>query len=266
LNGYWANPGQTVFFDGSGSYSDTSEIARWDWDLDGDDVYELIDGGPAVNHVYDDHFDGLMQLRVTDADGLTASISVPVKIDVPFEQLPIPAKNISARFDGSTAVVAWTAAEDPKLAWQVTVDGFPIGYVAPDGRAVTITDLELGKPVTIGIAPVDTDAGVGEAILFEIDYPQAMAAETPGDSFTNGTFDPSTAPELSADGFGGPITEPTVVRPDRESGASSAPLDSRRDSRVGPVVGAAGIGVVLFGVAVAFARYRKNRRQRIHQD
>ncbi|MDR1187231.1 MAG: cutinase family protein [Bifidobacteriaceae bacterium] len=208
LNAYFADSGQAVLFDGSESYSPASEIVRWDWDFDGDGVYELTDGGATSSHVYSGYFDGLMQLRVTDANGLVASISAPVRIDAPpAEPVPAAAEELFVRMDGSTAVVTWTAPKDPGLAWQVTVDGFPVGYVAPDGRTVTLTDLESDRPVAIGIAPIDRVTGLGQQTTVEIGSQEPSATIAPSEAIPSGTEESaeSSAPAES------PRTGPSVT-------------------------------------------------------
>ena len=55
-------------------------------------AYTTLRGGTSVEeHVYDSEFDGLVQLRVTDKDGLIANYSVPVTIGAAPEPTTIPA-------------------------------------------------------------------------------------------------------------------------------------------------------------------------------
>ena len=51
-----------------------SSDLRYDWDLDGDGQFEITDT-PAVHHAYPTAFTGFIQVRATDATGLSSTMS-----------------------------------------------------------------------------------------------------------------------------------------------------------------------------------------------
>lgn len=161
LNGYHGPVGTTVTFDGSSSYSATSTIERWDWDFDGDGVYETLDGGPVESHLYDGELDGFVQLRVTDADGLVANVSAPVQIGAPPAPSTIPADSAAVSVQGTTATFTWQASVNPTKAWSISVDGVQVGLIEPAARSVQITDVVLDEPVEFGVAPLSSANELG---------------------------------------------------------------------------------------------------------
>jgi len=76
---YAGRVGEPVQFDGSGSFDDGS-ITTFDWDFDGDGVYEDTTFSPGVTHAYPVEFTGVVGLRVTDDRGLKAEAMSPVVI------------------------------------------------------------------------------------------------------------------------------------------------------------------------------------------
>jgi len=69
---YVTRTGEPVALDGTGSYGLTSEIIRWEWDVDNDGTYDIDTSGPTASHTYTSAYDGLVGLRVTDASGKVA--------------------------------------------------------------------------------------------------------------------------------------------------------------------------------------------------
>jgi Mg-chelatase subunit ChlD len=61
--------GTTFTFDGRGSYGIAAPIVKYEWDVDSDGTYEYASAQPTTTHAYSAPFDGLVTLRVTDADG-----------------------------------------------------------------------------------------------------------------------------------------------------------------------------------------------------
>jgi hypothetical protein len=68
---YVGKVGETMTLDGRGSYGVTSDLVKWEWDLDADGIYEIDSSEATVSHRFDDAYDGVVALRVTDAQGAT---------------------------------------------------------------------------------------------------------------------------------------------------------------------------------------------------
>lgn len=200
LNGYHGSVGSTMHFDATASYSVSSEIVKWDWDFDGDGVYEVLDGEPVADHTYTAEFDGFAQLRVTDADGLVANVSAPVTIGPAPASATQPADTVAVTGAGSTATVTWAASQSPSLAWALTVDAVPVGLVEPAARQATITDVERDGTVEFGVAPLSATGELGTARVAYLDPETATEPTTPP------TVDPTPPTEPPA-----PAAVPTLT-------------------------------------------------------
>lgn len=178
LDGYRAEPGQSIQFDGSQSYSVGSTITQWDWDFDGDGEFEIIDGESTAEHAYPADFDGFVQLRITDANGLVGSYSAPVTTIPKEDTAPQPAESLTVSADGDAATLEWVASQSPSASWHVTVDGYPVAEVEAEARTVVIEDIERSQPVQFGVAPVSEETGVGEAVYAVLEAIEPTEAPT----------------------------------------------------------------------------------------
>ena len=61
--------GAMFTLDGRGSYGIAAPIVKYEWDVESDGTYEYDSTQPTAMHAYSAPFDGLVTLRVTDADG-----------------------------------------------------------------------------------------------------------------------------------------------------------------------------------------------------
>ncbi len=108
--------GQPVTFDGSGSSDTDGTIANYEWDLDGDGIFEVSGPAPTTSRTYTAAGTFNARLRVTDSDGtkgtVTRSLTVtaapvatpsgppPSAPSVPAPAAGIPATKISADAKG----------------------------------------------------------------------------------------------------------------------------------------------------------------------
>ena len=66
---YATSPGEPVSFDGSGSFDpDGTAIVEYEWDFDGDGVFDTSTASPKVQFTYDAAYAGPIVIRVTDGD------------------------------------------------------------------------------------------------------------------------------------------------------------------------------------------------------
>lgn len=201
---YYAPVGETVTFDASKSYSVGSEIVRWDWDFNGDGTYEILNGTNIASHTYPSVFDGTMQARATDANGLVANISAFVHVGTVTgtEGRPAPADTLTATGEGTNAALVWTAPESPSHAWAVTVNGIEVGLVEPGVRTATLSDLDRTVTTEVGVVPLTTEGLRGQARVAYIDpepetTPSATATATPTDTTPPTASGSPTAPSVT---------------------------------------------------------------------
>jgi len=77
---YSADEGVEIIFDGSESSDSDGDIVLYEWDFDGDGIYNDTSVSSSIAHTYGDDFEGKIFLRVTDNDGLTDTTSAAVII------------------------------------------------------------------------------------------------------------------------------------------------------------------------------------------
>lgn len=73
---YTAKEGEDIIFDASGSSDADGSIVSYEWDFDGDGIYEEKTAEPIGTHSYGDDYQGKIFLRVTGEGGLTDAGSV----------------------------------------------------------------------------------------------------------------------------------------------------------------------------------------------
>lgn len=90
---YVGRIGKAHALDGSGSYGVTAPIVRWEWDVDGDGTYDIDTNTASATHTYEEPFDGLVGLRVTDAGGRSGLATVVGHASVDGDEVPGPEDN-----------------------------------------------------------------------------------------------------------------------------------------------------------------------------
>jgi hypothetical protein len=69
---YSGTIGSPITFDGSGSYDLDGHIVLYEWDFDNDGVYDVSTANQTAEHTYLSGYSGVVTLRVTDDENLTA--------------------------------------------------------------------------------------------------------------------------------------------------------------------------------------------------
>jgi PKD repeat protein len=120
---YNAYVGETVNFDGSGSYDndcDGQAIVMWEWDWTSDGTYE--DSGEFVPHAFGEPDLYNVQLRVTDDEGGTAILAQPLQITISKQYFP---------------PVAYADADPKQALICEPIHFYDDGSYDPDGGAIT---------------------------------------------------------------------------------------------------------------------------------
>lgn len=162
---YYAKPGQAITFDASNSYVANSTITRYDWDFDGDGSFEQSTISPSATHVYENNFDGVMQVRLSAANSTIANASAPVIVNPvsPFTKSPPPPTDIQLLTSGDSVVLSWT--DDSADKWVISVNDFPIGTTT--ANSVKITDFQPEEKTTFSVAAVTASAIAGSPATIE---------------------------------------------------------------------------------------------------
>lgn len=74
-------PPLTVQFDANLSLAIKGSIVSYDWDMDNDGSFELLDGGPTQQHSYSEEGFFYVTVRVTDSEGLSGTQQAAVVVN-----------------------------------------------------------------------------------------------------------------------------------------------------------------------------------------
>ena len=111
---YYAEIGQEITFDASDSYVVDGKITKYEWDFDGDGKVDQATTTPTTSHIYNEKFDGIMQVRMSADNDTVSNISAPVKVGIkPNRPVGPGAPRVSAKIierDGDKATI--------RLNWQ----------------------------------------------------------------------------------------------------------------------------------------------------
>lgn len=171
---YWAEIGQEVTFDASDSYVVDAEITSYEWDFDGDGEFDLTTNEPVVSHVYNQQFDGYMQVRISADNDTVASMSAPVKVGIVPEAKPVPAapavsaKVINRSGNIATIKLSWQKKDALADRWIINMNGADLGWATGDRFDVEVTDVDLTRDVEFSVKGVTTDGYTGVAGLVEV--------------------------------------------------------------------------------------------------
>lgn len=116
----------------------TGEIEQYEWDVDGDGTFDVRTSEPTIEHVYDQAGSYDVTLRVTDADGNTATFTDTIEI-----------REAETR---ATRTISTPEAQ-PNTLFRVTID-LTVG-VASNGFGIEET-----LPADWVVEPVKNDGGV----------------------------------------------------------------------------------------------------------
>lgn len=77
---YEGNEGSPVMLNASVSYDPDGNITLYEWDFDGDEIYDTNSTSSNITHTWDDDYNGTVTIRVTDDEGLTDTDSAEVTV------------------------------------------------------------------------------------------------------------------------------------------------------------------------------------------
>jgi len=178
--------GSVYLLDASGSYTKNSGFSLYEWDLDGDGVYDESGDAPTFTHIF--QRDGVypVTVRVTDAEGFTSTQTQTVTV------FNLPPTDFEACYTGDPKVgeeLAFTAsAADP--------GGDPLTYewdfgdeATDEGAEVTHAYAEAGFYIVMVTAR--DDAGAETTTVFNVGVTPAATQPTEnGGGAETPPFDP----------------------------------------------------------------------------
>ena len=171
---YYAEISQEITFDASDSYVVDGKITKYEWDFDGDGKVDQTTTTPTTSHVYNEKFDGIMQVRMSADNDTVSNISAPVKVGIkPNRPVGPGAPRVSAKIierDGDKATIRlnWQPVDNLSSRWLIRLDDNNLGWAVSEQRQLDITDVDISKTRTITVTGVKTDGYVGKPTSIQI--------------------------------------------------------------------------------------------------
>ncbi|MDA0184515.1 PKD domain-containing protein [Solirubrobacter phytolaccae] len=158
-------PGQTVGFDGSASTDPDGPIAKYEWDIDGDGVFER--SGAKVLGNYPAPTIAGVTLRVTDADGLAHTSGATVRVEA--NKAPkVTFVNPSKQPVAGAPFLFGAQATDPDgniIFYSFDFDGNGTFETAAGDSPLATTTFPKKGPATIGVRVTDDEGETATGTL-----------------------------------------------------------------------------------------------------
>lgn len=172
---YYAEVGQKITFDASDSYVVDGSITKYEWDFDGDGKIDQTTTSPVASHVYNEKFDGVMQVRMSASNDTVSNISAPVKVGIK-PNLPVGpgAPQVSAKIierNGNKATIRlnWQPVDELSSRWLVSLDDTNLGYTVGEQRQLDITDVDVSTSRKVTVTGIKADGYTGKPATVQVD-------------------------------------------------------------------------------------------------
>ena len=169
LSDYYGKPSDIFTF----SAIVTGDIKTYEWDLDFDGIFETTSEGPIITKEFRTDTSGFIQLRVTNANGISSTASA--SITVSSEDSPIPTiNNLHVIQKGQSVHLSYDFGENT-AAILVSLDEAALGLTGQN--SLEITDLEQDTILTL--TPISFDGSFGNPIFGKLLAPDNSSPLTP---------------------------------------------------------------------------------------
>jgi hypothetical protein len=170
---YEGEEGSEIIFHGEDSYDPDGTVVQYDWDLDGDGVFETVDAGPNPTYTWGDDYYGIVGLKVMDDNG-TWSDEVYTNVTI-YNVPPMPLNVEAYMFVDFTLIV--DGVEWEKVEMYLYEDDIQIGYLvlfhppgSPDFQTITLFDVkcDMTKHYTANViyTPPDPPGTIGSTGVY----------------------------------------------------------------------------------------------------
>ena len=159
---YQGTAGDEITFDASPSFAN-SDIISYEWDLDCDGIFEINSKTPTITKTYNAPISGYIQVKITDENNLSSTMSASILING-----NSPAEDINLKINESTQnenSLFINFSTDAEKVFLVINDAF-LGELTENN--FTITDLSLSKDNQIMLVPYSTNGERGETQTISI--------------------------------------------------------------------------------------------------
>ncbi len=182
---------EPVTFDASASKDPDGTIASYEWDFNGDGVFDLKTTKPVVTHTYATSGTYNVTLRVTDNEGATTSITKPVDISALAVKVTRTISTVAA-LPGSTFKVVVRIESQTDLAGVGLQENLPVGWKI---KPIENAGAAFKRSAVQWVFVDQIKAGETKVITYEVTVPpsdQLVATTLPACFKITGTFQSMT--------------------------------------------------------------------------
>jgi Mg-chelatase subunit ChlD len=179
-----------VTFSAGGSRDDSENITHYDWDFNGDGVYDVTTDSPITSHAFVVAGTYQVTLRTRSASGL-AGIATSTVTVTNAPALPGPVQALTATPGDGTVTLQWTEGSGGTPAWYTITDG-----------AGTVLDRVSAEPD--GSAPtgwVDQNLANGTSYVYKVSAGNVSGESALAGPVTTKPHTPDQAPVAVADTY-----------------------------------------------------------------
>ena len=258
---YVIQAGDTLTIDASASYAASGQIVSYEWDFDGDGAYDQTTTAPTVEHAFPDEFEGVVGVRATQSDGLSAMATSPIMVTDDGDQTP-------RESDNCPDINNWGQTDEDADGVGDECDsspGFPdedeagVSEVADGASAPTDdsadpadpSDPAAGSPSAVPAADRTVPDASSAPIVAAPVVPDGAADTAPDDA--SGALGDSADPGIAA-------ASPVVVSVPASSSAAGGSAMLARTGISAPDAALAAALIVVGGISMAMCIHRRSRR------
>jgi Mg-chelatase subunit ChlD len=114
--------GAPVTLSAATSHDVGEAIVGYDWDFNGDGVFDASTVDPVVAYTYATPFAGTIAVRVRSALGLASIATAPIVVGAPVTQRPAPPAHLRKQLHGSKLTLSWSTGKGADPQWFSVLD------------------------------------------------------------------------------------------------------------------------------------------------
>lgn len=247
---YVIQAGDSLTIDASASYAASGQIVSYEWDFDGDGAYDQTTTAPTVEHAFPDEFEGVVGVRATQSDGLSAMATSPIMVTDDGDQTP-------RESDNCPDINNWGQTDEDADGVGDECDSSP-GFPDEDDAGVSEVADGASAPTDDSADPADPSdpaAGSPSAVpAADRTVPDASSAPVvaaPDDA--SGALGDSADPGIA-------VVSPVVVSVPSSSSAAGGSAMLARTGISAPDAALAAALIVVGGISMAMCIHRRSRR------
>lgn len=166
---YSGRAGDEFYFDASESYISDSDKKtgyklKFDWDLDGDGIYELANAGPTINQTFSEAKDRFIRVKVTDEESRFSTMSA--RVEFPDYNAPSMIWNLQSRIKEENLEINFSTSAKEVL---VLIDEAVMGYINNVDTTKRLLIQDIRKDSTVTLVPFDWHGQRGESAQADVE-------------------------------------------------------------------------------------------------